>query len=219
MCETPARRIEVFIYSRSSVLAGSAPDAVAITLNGATAYVANAESGTVTPIDIATNAAGTPINVGSSSYPDVIAIALDQAPVPPSAPTGLSAASGKSQASLTWTAPTSDGGSAITGYGVYEGTTSGGESTTPINSSPLGATSTSYTVTVLTNGTTYYFTAEAIDTVGSSGASNGASTTPANTTPGYWLVGSDGGVFSFGDANHYGSTGAMTLNKPIVGVA
>ena len=33
---------------------------------------------------------------------------------------------------------------------------------------------------------------------------------------GYWLVGSDGGVFSFGDANYYGSTGAMTLNKPIV---
>ena len=36
---------------------------------------------------------------------------------------------------------------------------------------------------------------------------------------GYWLVGSDGGVFSFGDASYYGSTGAMTLNKPIVGVA
>ena len=37
------------------------------------------------------------------------------------------------------------------------------------------------------------------------------------TSPkGYWLVGSDGGVFSFGDASYYGSTGAMTLNKPIV---
>ncbi len=36
---------------------------------------------------------------------------------------------------------------------------------------------------------------------------------------GYWLVASDGGVFSFGDATFYGSTGAMNLNKPVVGMA
>ena len=36
---------------------------------------------------------------------------------------------------------------------------------------------------------------------------------------GYWLVGSDGGVFSFGDASFYGSTGALHLNAPIVGMA
>ena len=36
---------------------------------------------------------------------------------------------------------------------------------------------------------------------------------------GYWLVASDGGIFTFGDAAFYGSTGAMTLNKPIVGMA
>ena len=36
---------------------------------------------------------------------------------------------------------------------------------------------------------------------------------------GYWLVGSDGGIFSFGDANFYGSTGAIRLNRPIVGMA
>jgi hypothetical protein len=36
---------------------------------------------------------------------------------------------------------------------------------------------------------------------------------------GYWLVASDGGIFSFGDASFYGSTGGMTLNKPIVGIA
>ena len=41
------------------------------------------------------------------------------------------------------------------------------------------------------------------------------------TTPdggGYWLVASDGGVFTFGDAVFKGSTGALTLNKPIVGM-
>ena len=36
---------------------------------------------------------------------------------------------------------------------------------------------------------------------------------------GYWLVASDGGIFSFGDAAFYGSTGAIRLNKPIVGMA
>jgi ribosomal protein L24E len=36
---------------------------------------------------------------------------------------------------------------------------------------------------------------------------------------GYWLVGSDGGIFTFGDATFYGSTGATVLNKPIVGMA
>jgi ribosomal protein L24E len=36
---------------------------------------------------------------------------------------------------------------------------------------------------------------------------------------GYWMVGSDGGVFSSGDAQFYGSTGNIRLNKPVVGMA
>ncbi|HEX2699456.1 MAG TPA: hypothetical protein VHM89_04530 [Acidimicrobiales bacterium] len=36
---------------------------------------------------------------------------------------------------------------------------------------------------------------------------------------GYWFVGADGGVFGFGGAQFFGSTGAITLNKPIVGMA
>ena len=37
--------------------------------------------------------------------------------------------------------------------------------------------------------------------------------------PGYWLTASDGGVFAFGDAQFYGSTGAIRLNQPVVGMA
>ncbi len=37
--------------------------------------------------------------------------------------------------------------------------------------------------------------------------------------PGYWLVASDGGIFSYGAAGFYGSTGALRLNAPIVGMA
>ncbi len=36
---------------------------------------------------------------------------------------------------------------------------------------------------------------------------------------GYWLVGGDGGVFSFGTAQFYGSTGGRSLTKPVVGIA
>ncbi len=36
---------------------------------------------------------------------------------------------------------------------------------------------------------------------------------------GYWLVASDGGVFTFGDAQYYGSMGGQRLNAPIVGIA
>ena len=36
---------------------------------------------------------------------------------------------------------------------------------------------------------------------------------------GYWLVASDGGIFTYGDAQFYGSAGAIHLNMPIVGMA
>jgi hypothetical protein len=39
-----------------------------------------------------------------------------------------------------------------------------------------------------------------------------------NCTGGYWLLGRDGGVFSFGDAEFHGSTGAMRLNSPVNGI-
>ncbi len=37
--------------------------------------------------------------------------------------------------------------------------------------------------------------------------------------PGYWLVASDGGLFAYGAAGFYGSTGNLTLNRPVVGMA
>jgi hypothetical protein len=39
------------------------------------------------------------------------------------------------------------------------------------------------------------------------------------TGTGYWLVASDGGIFAFGTAPFYGSTGNIRLNQPIVGMA
>ena len=36
---------------------------------------------------------------------------------------------------------------------------------------------------------------------------------------GYWLVAADGGVFAYGDATFYGSTGGTRLNRPVIGMA
>ena len=41
---------------------------------------------------------------------------------------------------------------------------------------------------------------------------------PTASGNGYWLVGSDGGVFSYGDAKFFGSMAGHPLNKPIVGI-
>jgi len=41
----------------------------------------------------------------------------------------------------------------------------------------------------------------------------------SRSASGYWLVASDGGVFNYGDAAFYGSTGGVGLNKPIVAMA
>jgi len=41
---------------------------------------------------------------------------------------------------------------------------------------------------------------------------------PTPGTPGYWLAGADGGVFTFGSAHYAGSMAGHPLNAPIVGI-
>jgi hypothetical protein len=64
------------------------------------------------------------------------------------------------------------------GYNVYRGTTSGGESTTPLNSSPEAAvcasTTCTYTDATVVAGTTYYYTVTAV-------ASNGVTQSAASS--------------------------------------
>jgi hypothetical protein len=56
---------------------------------------------------------------------------------------------------------------------------------------------------------------------GAAAGAGGSDATPAGKprVPAYWLVASDGGIFSFGGAGFYGSTGSTALDKPIVGMA
>jgi len=50
------------------------------------------------------------------------------------------------------------------------------------------------------------------------GTGAGESFSVAGAPRGYWLVGSDGGIFSFGLAGFYGSTGSLHLQRPVVGI-
>ena len=53
----------------------------------------------------------------------------------------------------------------------------------------------------------------------SGGRAAAVGTAAAAPPPGCWMVASDGGVFSFGGAKFYGSTGNIKLNQPITGMA
>jgi uncharacterized repeat protein (TIGR02543 family) len=46
----------------------------------------------------------------------------------------------------------------------------------------------------------------------------GPTVPPAAAAKGYYLVGSDGGIFAFGGAQFYGSTGNLKLQRPVVGI-
>jgi len=86
----------------------------------------------------------------------------------PSAPTIGTAAPGARSATVRWTAPTSNGGSAITGYRVlvYSGTSS-----LLLKTVSASATATSLRVTGLLPGLRYSFTVRAVNAVGTGPAS------------------------------------------------
>lgn len=104
--------------------------------------------------------------------------ALDHSPTPvdatgfeadatvPDPPTIGTATAGDAQVTVTWSAPSTDGGSPITGYVVTPSI--GGVVQAPVASPGTG---TSKTVTGLTNGTTYTFTVAAVNDVGTGAAS------------------------------------------------
>jgi N-acetylneuraminic acid mutarotase len=91
---------------------------------------------------------------------------------PPSAPQSLSITSGENFVDLNWLAPLSDGGSAITYYRVYRGTTSGAYMF-------LGITNdTTYKDSTSIGGLTYYYVVTAVNAAGESNFSNETSGTP-----------------------------------------
>ncbi|HWX46206.1 MAG TPA: fibronectin type III domain-containing protein [Solirubrobacteraceae bacterium] len=118
----------------------------------------------------ATNAVGTgPPSAASNPV-------TPSAPTAPSAPSAVTATSGNASATVTWSAPASNG-SSITSYTVTPYIGSSPQPATTVTGSPPAS---SATVTGLTNGTTYTFTVTATNAIGTgppSPASNAATPT------------------------------------------
>ena len=164
---------------------------VAVTLSGATGklYVNGALVGTNAAMTLKPSSLGrTTLNyLGKSQFtadpnlhglldefqiyhhaltPDEVALLA----APPAAPTGLAAAVGDGQATLSWGAVSGT----VTGYNLKRATASGGPSTTIASVLP----GTSYTDLSLVNGPPYYYLVSAFN-----GVAEGADSAPVNATP------------------------------------
>jgi hypothetical protein len=95
-------------------------------------------------------------SASSSTYSKVTNAITAPQPMAPQAPTGATAVAGNGQATVSWTAPSHNGGSAITSYVVtaYVGYY-------PIATRDFDSNATTQIFTGLTNGTTYRFRVQA----------------------------------------------------------
>ena len=128
----------------------------------------------------------------------------------PGAPTALTASAGNAQAALSWVAPASNGGVAISSYRVYRGTSPGTETLlTAGGCSGLGAVL-SCTDTGLTNGLTYYYKVSAVNSIGEGAQSNETSATPSGGCSSQ-LLGNPG--FETGSAAPWSATSGVIKNS------
>jgi glucose/arabinose dehydrogenase len=127
----------------------------------------------------------------------------------PSAPTIGSATFGNASATVRWTAPSNDGGSAITGYLVrlLDSTE------TQVGAlRPAGAMATSLLVTGLTNGSSYRFQVAATNAVGTGPNSTLSTVVIPATVPGAPLIGTAASGTAGGTVTATAQWNAPTIN-------
>ncbi|WP_201292672.1 fibronectin type III domain-containing protein [Cellulomonas citrea] len=146
---------------------------------------------------------GTEVTGGVAGLPSVTST-LSIVDVP-GAPGSVSATAGDAQAAVSFTAPSSDGGSAVIDYLV---TSSGGQTAT-CAASPC-------TVTGLTNGTGYTFTVTARNAAGSSPASGASASVTPHAVPAAPTVvgGTSSATVSWVASAEPGVTGYTVVAEP-----
>jgi hypothetical protein len=113
----------------------------------------------------------TAVTTAGESSPSIQVNCTPSATAPIAGPTGVTAAPGNTQVTISWT-----GVSGATSYNIYWATTSG--FATSAGTKVPGVTS-PYTVTGLANGTTYYFVVTAVESAGESSPSSQVNAIPA----------------------------------------
>ena len=148
-------------------------------------------------------------NIGTGTYSAASNRVTPTGPGAPGPPTIGTVAAGDGQATVSWTAPASDGGSPITGYVVTPYIGDAPQSPVPFNS-----TATTETVTELTNGTTYQFRVQAINAVGT-GPYSALSETVTPGTPGPPTIGT--ATAASGRATVSWTAPAFDGGSPVIG--
>jgi hypothetical protein len=152
--------------------------------DGKDASAATVSPGIYTWTLAASNADGSLRNYDGSGTPVTGTIGVDL--TVPGLPTGVTAAAGSQQALVSWSPPSSNGGTPITGYDV-EYSANGGSSWTSASTAFHTSAATTETVSGLANGTAYVFRVAAINAIGTGGysaASASATPAPSTTAPG-----------------------------------
>lgn len=126
--------------------------------------------------------------IGNSAPSAVVTATPTVGATVPTAPTAVVATPGVTQVTVTWGAPTSDGGNALTTY-VVERSTSPTSGFVIVGTQPMEAPK-QFVSTPLTSGTTYYFRVLAQNGVGTSPASAIVSAVPTagGVVPSDWAT-------------------------------
>ena len=178
------------------------------TVNGASQLSGQTSNNFTTPVTyVVTSQDGTT----SQNYVVTVSFATS-----PTAPQNLTATGQQSGANLSWTAPLSSGGAPITGYVVQQST----DSTNWSNAGITNQSTTSYSVTGLLNGTTYFFRVRATN---DSGDLNYNYVTSLGAQTYFYVECSSGGSFYVTSSTipsraGMGCTGIATIPQGITGV-